>query len=69
MSRVAKVAMVAVLIAGILLVALDQRSDSTDAQAALVTPFLIFWTILALAAIALLDVIVRAMWRHFAKPS
>ena len=63
--------MVLVLIAGIVLtvIAYQTGKDSTDGQEALVIPFLIFWTIMALGAVWLVDRGIQALWRNFAKPS
>jgi hypothetical protein len=70
-SKFGKVAMVLVLIAGIVVtvIAYESGKDSTDGQEALVIPFLIFWTVMALGAIWLVDRGIRALWRNFAKPS
>ena len=69
MSAIAKFAMVLAGIAGaiIAVVAYLDGRDSTDAQEALVVPFVVFWTGLALVLIWMLDGIIRAVWRYFAK--
>jgi uncharacterized membrane protein YphA (DoxX/SURF4 family) len=70
MSKVGKMATVIVLVAGAILVAIAYWTgrDSTDAQEALVIPFLIFWTLLAVAGVWTLDRVVAWVRRYFAEP-
>jgi hypothetical protein len=76
-TKVGKLAIALVLLACVVLgvvIQIDLR-DSTDAQGGLAMPFLIFWTALALAAVAFLDYLARTIrrawraWRDIAKPS
>ena len=77
MTKAGKAAVVFVFVASLALI-FDARSDlrdSTDGQAAFVIPFLIFWTILALGGVVLLDYLARTIRRarrarrDIAKPS
>jgi hypothetical protein len=69
-SKIGKVAMALVVVAGIAVavIAYFTGRDSTDGQEALVIPFVIFWTILALCVVWAVDQAIRAMWRNFVKP-
>jgi len=70
-SKFGIVAVVLVCLAGAALavVAYVSGRDSTDGQAALVVPFVIFWTAIAASVVVLLDRFIGHLRRSFAKPS
>jgi len=65
MSRAAVVVAVLVVAAGVVVAVLAYRTPSTgDGQEALVIPFIVFWTLLAVGLIWLLDWMIRAVRAH-----
>ena len=70
MSRVAKVGVALVVVAGavVTVIAYWTGRDSTDGQEALVIPFLIFWTAVAVGFVWI-DRAIGALRRHLAGPS
>lgn len=70
MSKVAKVAMALLSLTGaaLIVIAYWTGRDSTDAQQALVIPFLVLWTLLAVAGVWVLDRAIRALRRRFGNP-
>jgi hypothetical protein len=57
-----------VVIAGAVLAVLAYRTPSTgDGQEALVIPFIVFWTFIALVLVWGLDRAIRAYWRDYLK--
>jgi hypothetical protein len=69
LTRIAKVMMLLLLAAGAVAVFYAQRHPTDDAQDALVIPGIIFATLMAIAAVWVVDVIVRALRRHYVKPT
>jgi hypothetical protein len=69
MSIVAKVVAALVIVAGATLIVVSYLTPTDDAQDALVIPFLIFWTAIAVGIVWALDRAIRTVWRNFAKPS
>jgi hypothetical protein len=70
-SKIGLVAMVLVGVAGAALTVIAHLSvrDSPDGQAALVVPFMIFWTAIAVSLVFLLDRFIGHLRRSVAKRS
>ena len=70
-SKIGRVAMVLVGFAGAALTVIAYLAgrDSTDAQEALVVPFMIYWTAIAVSLVFLLDRFIGHLRRSFARPS
>jgi hypothetical protein len=65
-SRAAVIVAVLVVGAGVAVTFLAYRTPTTgDGQEALVIPFIIFWTVLAVGLVWLLDWVIRAIRREY----